>query len=72
MNIEMKVSQEQSEFNPAQLQKLRRVINVLCDAGFEVDLAFKNGDRLDSDGLLPNMSHKYQGGSYYDKGMNRY
>jgi hypothetical protein len=42
MEIEMKVLGEQESLNPAQLQRIRRTINVLCNDGFDVNLSFKN------------------------------
>ena len=42
MNIELKVSAKQSDINPAQIQKLRRITNVLSE-DFSVSLSFLDG-----------------------------
>lgn len=61
MEIEIKVSEKQENINPAILSRIRRTINVLCDAGFDINLSFKDGDKHDN---KDENASPYMGGMY--------
>jgi hypothetical protein len=67
--IEMKVSQKQSEIIPSDLQMIRRVINVLGEHDFDVELSFKDGDQHDNNDeyLSPYMGGKYPHQGYFTR-----
>ena len=64
--IEMKVSLKQSVINPSDLQMIRRVINVLGERGFDVELSFRDGYDKD-DNIFPIMDGKYPHSGYFIK-----
>ena len=55
MNIELKVSAKQSDINPAQIQKLRRITNVLSE-DFSVSLSFLDGGLNEQEERLVKLS----------------
>jgi len=65
MEIEIKVVQKQSEINNKSLQMIRRVINVLGEHGFDVNLSFKEGNKHDNDNEYES---PYMGGRYPHNG----
>jgi hypothetical protein len=69
MEIEIKVSGKQIELNHAQLQMLRRIINVLGEHDFDVELFFKDGDQHNNDDeyITPFMGGKYPHQGYFTR-----
>jgi len=64
MKIEINVLEKQSSIVPSNLQMLRRVINVLCERGFDVDLSFI-GDYDRNDNVFPHMDGAYPHNGYF-------
>ncbi len=65
MNIDIKVSERQSDINPATLQRMRRMINFLCDIDCDVTLSFKDGELHDNS---DEYAQPYMGGKYPHNG----